>query len=76
MTKVQINLHNKLALVDQDQVGFLLKKESLVKQAVAIQNAMRSSNVKPVFVDNEELMKIMGKIRRLNKKIRQNVQFI
>lgn len=66
MQKVQITISGKQALVDADQVSKHLRKQALVKSAMAAQK----NNDQPL------LMEIMGKIIRLNRTIRQNVKFI
>ena len=67
MPKVEILVFGKRALVDADQVAKLQKKEMLVKQAMAL---------KEMAAPAIEIQDVMSKIIRLNRTIRQNVQFI
>lgn len=74
MTKVQITLFGKQALVDADQVSLLLKKEKLMTEARELQSQMKGYDT-PMSVD-VAMNAVMGKIQSLNRKIRQNVQFL
>ena len=70
MQKVKIVIMGKDALVDADQVGKHSRKAELMKRAMKLQ---AQAVDKP---DHAELHDIMGKIVRLNKTIRKNVQFL
>lgn len=76
MQKVQITISNRLVLVDEDQVKMLLTKDAAVKEAVVIQEKMKLGDAKYNYEIQPTLMKLMGTIIRLNKKIRRNVQFV
>lgn len=69
MQKVQITVRGMQALVDPDMVAPMKRKEALVNTAMTLQK-LGTPEAK------EELMSVMGKIIRLNRRIRQNVQFI
>lgn len=67
MSMVEITISGKRALVPAEHKAKILRKEALVSEALALQNAGG-----PV----EELKKIAGKIIRLNRQIPPCVQFI
>lgn len=67
MNKVQIKLGNREALVDEDQVKLVLKKQELVKQIVALDKDSRKS---------VECINLTNKIISLNRRIRKNVIFL
>lgn len=76
MEKVQITVFGKQALVDQDMVKKMLKKSELVAGAMRLQSVMNAvpSEAEPIL--QKQLQEIVGKIIRLNRTIRKNVQFI
>lgn len=76
MEKVQITVFGKRALVDQDMVKKMLKKSELVAGAMRLQSVMNAvpSEAEPIL--QKQLQEIVGKIIRLNRSIRKNVQFI
>lgn len=61
MEKVQMVVGGKLALVDADMVKKMTKKQELVAEAMNLQ---------------KQLQEIISKIIRLNRTIRQSVQFL
>jgi hypothetical protein len=65
ITKVQITYFGKQALVDSDQVKFLFRKDALVKEAMDLGKEYP-----------ETLSLILKEIKKLNRKIRQNVFFL
>lgn len=67
MTKVQITYFGKQAMVDEDQVKLLLKKEYLVNKLKAMQALQESV---------EDLQKTASQIIGLNRRIRKNVVFL
>ena len=73
MSKVQITVGGKLALVDADQVQLLQQKESLISQASAIKSRANELSAVEALI---EMDKIVSEIIQLNRKIRSNVQFI
>ena len=76
MEKVQITVFGKQALVDQDMVKKMLKKSELVAGAARLQAVMNAvpSIAEPIL--QKQLQETIGKIIRLNRSIRKNVQFI
>lgn len=74
MNKVEVTIHGQRALVDEDQVKKVLKKDALVNKAMLLQ---KQCSVTDTFAPaNVELRKTTAQIIRLNRTIRQNVQFI
>lgn len=73
MSKVEMVYFGKRALVDADQVKKLQQKEMLVAQATDLANMAKAY---PNLGADLELDKVMAKIVRLNRTIRQNVQFL
>lgn len=69
ISKVIITLHGKQAEVDSDQVKMLLKKESLVNRAMILKDDK-------TIEAKTEIIKVMGKIISLNRRIRKNVRFL
>jgi len=65
ITRVQITYFGKQALVDSDQVKFLVRKDALVKEAMDLGKEYP-----------ETLSLILKEIKKLNRKIRQNVFFL
>ena len=64
--KVKMVIGLRIALVDSDQVAKRERKTKLVAQAMALTAAGR-----PL-----EVAEVVKKIQRLNRSIRQNVQFL
>lgn len=73
MPQVQIIYFGKQAMVDEDQLDLLFRKESLVKKGVALQKI--HPNVDPTIAQIE-LDAVMKEIRKLNRKIRKTVNFL
>ena len=76
MQKVQMKVHGREALVDADMVSKVSRKENLVSLAMALQEALRNEVFVGRSVLERELDATLSKIRRINKTIRKNVQFI
>ena len=76
MQKVQMKVHGREALVDVDMVSKVWRKENLVSLAMALQEALRNEVFVGRSVLERELDATLSKIRRINKTIRKNVQFI
>jgi hypothetical protein len=77
MERVQITLFNgKQAMVDQDMVKKMLKKNELVAAAGRLQAVMNAVPREAEPILQKQLQEIMGKIIRLNRTIRRTVQFI
>ena len=76
MQKVQMKVHGREALVDVDMVSKVSRKENLVSLAMALQEALRNEVFVGRSVLERELDATLSKIRRINKTIRKNVQFI
>jgi hypothetical protein len=66
MEKVKMVIGNRIALVDADQVAMRTRKTALVAQAMALTKEGRP----------EAVSEVVKKIQRLNRRIRQNVQFL
>lgn len=64
--KVKMVIGNRIALVDADQYALQTRKRSLVAEAMRYTKEGRTG----------DLMEVMKKIQRVNRKIRQNVQFL
>lgn len=77
MEKVQMVIGGKLALVDSDQVKNHVNKQLYVARAVQLQKQLEAEQ-NPICkrLLSDSLNEIMGKIIRLNRTIRQNVQFV
>ena len=75
MNKVEVSIHGQRALVDEDQVKKVLKKQDLASRAMVLQNRMKKDPALTPLIQ-PEMNKIMSQIIRLNRTIRQNVQFI
>jgi hypothetical protein len=73
MSKVQITIAGRPALVDEDQVPLLKRKEELVAEADAAKARANKLSAAEALV---EMNKIVSEIIQLNRKIRPNVQFI
>ena len=76
MEKVQMIISGKLALVDADMVKKMTKKQELVASALRLQSVMNAVPREAEPILQKQLQEIMGKIIRLNRTIRQNVQFL
>lgn len=76
MEKVQMIVANRLALVDADMVKKMTKKQELVASALRLQSVMDAVPREAEPILQKQLEEIMGKIIRLNRTIRQNVQFL
>lgn len=76
MEKVQMMVANRLALVDADMVKKMTKKQELVASALRLQSVMNAVPQEAEPILQKQLQEIMSKIIRLNRTIRQNVQFL
>jgi hypothetical protein len=76
MQRVQITVSGKQAMVDQDMVKKMLKKNELVASAMRLQSVMNAVPREAEPILQKQLQEIMGKIIRLNRTIRQTVQFL
>jgi hypothetical protein len=76
MQRVQITVSGKQAMVDQDMVKKMLKKSELVASAMRLQSVMNAVPREAEPILQKQLQEIMGKIIRLNRTIRQTVQFL
>lgn len=66
----------KLALVDADMVKKMTKKQELVASALRLQSVMNAVPREAEPILQKQLQEIMSKIIRLNRTIRQSVQFL
>lgn len=73
MSKVQITLAGRQALVDADQVPLLKRKEALLAQAQAAKARAGEVSAVAALV---EMDKIVSEIIQLNREIRSTVQYI
>ena len=73
MQKVKMLVAGHQALVDEDMVKFMLRKQKLVLKAMEIK-ALGSTMSAQAHLDLTD--EVMGKIIRLNKRIRKNVIFL
>lgn len=76
MEKVQMVVGGKLALVDADMVKKMTKKQELVASALRLQSVMNAVPREAEPILQKQLQEIMSKIIRLNRTIRQSVQFL
>lgn len=76
MEKVQMIVGGKLALVDADMVKKMTKKQELVASALRLQSVMNAVPREAEPILQKKLQEIMSKIIRLNRTIRQSVQFL
>jgi hypothetical protein len=76
MEKVQMIVGGRLALVDADMVKKMTKKQDLVASAMRLRSVMDAVPREAEPILQKQLQEIMGKIIRLNRTIRQNVQFL
>ena len=75
MMKVEMIVAGRRALVDADMVKKVTKKQELVADASALQKYYEADKVEHAYV-LPLLQKKAGQIIRLNRTIRQTVQFI
>jgi hypothetical protein len=75
MMKVEMIVGGRRALVDADMVKKVTKKQELVAEASALQKYYEADKVNHAFA-LPMLQKKAGQIIRLNRTIRQTVQFI
>lgn len=73
MQKVQMTVHGREALVDADMVVLMTKKAELVKAAVDLKDVVNTMSAAEHLAATDAIVK---QIIRLNRRIRQNVQFI
>ncbi len=74
MQKVQMTAYGKQILVDADQIKLHEKKQVAVNAVTYLNNQAKGRKLNAAewaLID-----KHMGTIQRLNRKIRQNVQFV
>lgn len=76
MQKVQMIIGGREALVDADMVKPMTKKAELVAAAGRLQGVMNAVPREAEPILQAQLQEIMGKIIRMNRRIRKNVQFI
>ena len=76
MKKVQMTVGGREALVDADMVSKMKRKADLVAAAGRLQGVMNAVPHEAEPILQAHLQEIMGKIIRLNRSIRKNVQFI
>jgi hypothetical protein len=78
MQKVQIQIFGKDALVDSDQVKFLLSKELIVKEAQRLEQLIATlrAGCPQRAAALAQLENVARQIICLNRRIRKNVQFI
>ena len=73
MQKVQMTVHGREALVDADMVKLMTKKAELVAAAAKLRESAGNMTAAEHLAVLDE---VVGKIIRLNRRIRKNVQFI
>jgi len=76
MQKVQMLVGGRQALVDADMVKKMTKKQELVASAIRLQSVMNAVPREAEPILQKQLQEIVGKIQRLNRGIRQTVQFL
>jgi len=76
MQKVQMLVGGRQALVDADMVKKMTKKQELVANAMRLQSVMNAVPREAEPILQKQLQEIMSKIIRLNRTIRQTVQFL
>lgn len=74
MKKIEMVVSGKRALVDEDQVKKVAKKQELVALALNLQKQIDKND--PFNPNNVKLREVTSKIIRLNRTIRQNIIFI
>jgi 2,4-dienoyl-CoA reductase-like NADH-dependent reductase (Old Yellow Enzyme family) len=75
MIKVEMIVGGRRALVDADMVKKMTKKQELVAETMTLQKYYEADKVDHAYV-LPLLQKKAGQIIRLNRTIRQTVQFI
>ena len=76
MQKVQMLVAGRQALVDADMVKKMTKKQELVAKAMRLQSVMNAVPREAEPILQKQLQEIVRKIIRLNRGIRQTVQFL
>lgn len=76
MNRVEMIVAGRRALVDQDMVSKMTRRQQLVASAVAMQDKMDTVKDPATFrLLSEAVQENVQKIVRLNRTIRQNVYF-
>ena len=76
MNRVEMIVAGRRALVDQDMVSKMTRRQQLVAAAVAMQDKMDTEKDPATFrLLSEAVQENVQKIVRLNRTIRQNVYF-
>ena len=76
MRRVEMIVGGRRALVDQDMVSKMTRRQQLVASAVAMQDKMDTEKDPATFrLLSEAVQENVQKIVRLNRTIRQNVYF-
>jgi hypothetical protein len=76
MNRVEMIVAGRRALVDQDMVAKMTRKQQLVASTVAMQDKMDTVKDPATFhLLSEAVQENVAKIVRLNRTIRQNVYF-
>lgn len=75
MQKVQITVFGRAALVDEDMVKKMFKKEALVKECSALREIIELDPSRKVELFAAQTF-LAKKIIRLNRTIRRNVVFL
>jgi len=76
MNRVEMIVAGRRALVDQDMVKKMTRRQQLVASAVAMQDKMDTEKDPATFrLLSEAVQENVQKIVRLNRTIRQNVYF-
>ena len=76
MNRVEMIVAGRRALVDQDMVKKMTRRQQLVASAVAMQDKMDTEKNPATFrLLSEAVQENVQKIVRLNRTIRQNVYF-
>jgi hypothetical protein len=77
MQRVEITVFGKQAMVDQDMVKKMLKKQALVSEASELQSMLKTEKSTTVQMYLEmKIRKVSASIINLNRTIRRTVQFI
>lgn len=77
MQKVEIMIAGQRALVDADQYKKHIRKQQLVSRAMDLQEKVKQEDdALARSLLSRDLQDVMSSIIRLNRTIRQNVQFI
>jgi hypothetical protein len=77
MQKVEMMVAGKRALVDSDMIKKMVRKDMLVATAMDLQTKMKSEKDPICFrLLSESMQETVGKIVRINRTIRKNVQFL